>query len=546
MSSSYRVAIVIVVVAMVLQVTVAAFERRSATPEWAAVDSTRCASIATELAAAVQAYVDQFAGLAAADLFTTPAPTAVADPGTLASQSRVLAERLGCPVDELQADVRSAITEVRGDGPIAEAIAASIRADVFRGAVPEDAQPRDRVTVEQGDDVAATAASLPAGSRLVLGVGEHRIDDPLVLFRPIEIVGSGRDATTLVSSAATAVVLYLGGGRLVVRDVTLEHDGDVAASVLVVTAGSFELADSRIEGARQNSGQEGGAGLLVAIPSTATPASGAGEPTIEDDDLNVVLGTEFRDNDAAGLLLASGSVDVRGSVVRDTRGCGVCVFDDSSLDEMEVSGNGIGVLARQEATPTISRSRIIGNEQGGVVFAEASRGVLVDSVVSGNGALGVGIGDDAAPSLEGNEITHDTGPAVTISGTASPSLTRTVIDANQIGVQVLDAASPTVVDLLVIGLGAVAVLVGDGGVLSVTDLVVDGSFQIGVQAQDDSTVTVERARVSGTAVAAMILTGSAAADASDLTCQDTTNGIVLLEGSLLSTPDPGCAVLDQR
>jgi len=250
--------------------------------------------------------------------------------------------------------------------------------------------------VDANTDLTALIAGLPAGSGVRLPAGEFRLNTPLMIDKPLTLVGSAPvteasrssdEVTRLVSSAADAVVRFTGDGTLTLQNLWLEHSGQQRADVIVVDSGELVLRGSRVQGA--NSG-----GLLD------VGAGGAG--------------VRWRREARGGLVSES-------------------IFTDNA---------GFALVVDAQATPRIVDVTLVDNGAG-VLFAGVARGVLQNSDLRRNGSVGVQVAGSAQPVIEGNTIFDHNFNGIAYLDSASGTARRNTIDVSgEAGIDVRGQATP--------------------------------------------------------------------------------------------------------
>jgi hypothetical protein len=197
-------------------------------------------------------------------------------------------------------------------------------------------------------------AAVFAGSTIELSEGTFELQEMLVLDQSLTIVGADKDQTRIVSEAETAVILYSGEGPLTIHDLSLHHQGVMAAEVLILQSAEANLSNCIISGGI-NSEDQLGAGLLLENTSQAN-----------------VSNCQFIDNAGVGVLVRGDSqLDMEASIVTHN-GFGVAFTNNSSgqiVNNVIEKNNESGVLVLGYAIPLISSNHIINNLQNGIHYA---------------------------------------------------------------------------------------------------------------------------------------------------------------------------------
>ena len=182
------------------------------------------------------------------------------------------------------------------------------------------------------------------------------------------------------------------GGSFAAEGITFDHQGDVAASVVVIWRGEVEVSDCRFTG-----GVPGEFGDFEIWPlwmgaGLALDANSAG--TVErcnavENDVGVALmadevtliDNELTDNFWGLLYLGRAGGLARGN---------------------DCSRNMDGIAVFQSASPTLEENICSDNMEAGIVFVGETAGTARQNECSRNGLHGIWVEDDARPTLEDN------------------------------------------------------------------------------------------------------------------------------------------------
>ena len=273
------------------------------------------------------------------------------------------------------------------------------------------------------EDLRDVLPELAPGSTVRLAAGEHRLRDTVVVLRGITIVGAGRGRTTLTSDAPDAALLALTPDRIDLRDLTLRHVGDEAAS-LIVGSSTTTLALEGVELSGARAVARGG------TEQRRTPASGgsavlmAGEEGSDERETTLeVTDSVFRDNQASGhparrpprrqrrgqplrrerpvrhLLHRQQPGAVRGSRFQGSV-TGIIAAGRAAplLSGSTVQGAEIGVQAVDRASPVVRSTTIVGTSRAAMLFGDRSRG-RVEGVTCQDTRFGVVVAKQALPFI---------------------------------------------------------------------------------------------------------------------------------------------------
>lgn len=373
-----------------------------------------CTDLAATVGRALQGVVDSYDQTVQASPSSTASPSPTggsADIQDALEQVRQAVVDGHCAAEPMRAAVDEGIAAVEAQTPLAEAVRAKLVAGLD-GRIPD--QPV-RLAVFPDDDLATAIAEAPAGSTLLLSEGEWTVDRPLVLINGITLIGKGRGATTLTSSADEAAVLIATGEPVGLESLTLARDVTVPGSGIVAGGGAnLELSDVSIEGGAPGD-TGGGAGVMLVGGDEGAERVTTFEAT------NIVV----RNNGWAGIAVTGAHrVSIELASFADNGECGICFLgsSDGSVSAATFTGNKVGVAVAERATPT-----------------------LLDLTVDG-GEVGVQAGDSSGPIVDGATISDASRAAVIVGGEATGAFAEVVCKDVDFGIVVTDAAAPTLTD----------------------------------------------------------------------------------------------------
>ena len=371
-----------------------------------------CAAISTRLVDAVQRYVDGY-GAPLRDDGAESGAQAGADDGDLQGaleRSQADLRAAGCKLAAFRTRLDRGLQGVRARGPLARAVLLRLQASMTGQA----ATAAETVTARPGDDLPRVLARLAPGSTVRLGPGRYRLSETLVVLQGVTVVGAGRDRTRLTAAAAGSAVLVLTDGRVELRDLTLQHVGRKASSLLLGgPTSSVVLTGARVAGAAGRNGQ-GGNGVLMTADQGREKGRGT---TLE------VTATEFRGNVAAGILLTGGhQASVRRSTFVRNGQCGVCFADSSggAVRDSRFTRNDVGVAVLDRARPALTSTTYV-DGQVGVQASGESRPLVRSARVRGAARAGMIFSERAAGRVDGATCT-EVPYGIVIVGRALPFL----------------------------------------------------------------------------------------------------------------------------
>ena len=320
-----------------------------------------------------------------------------------------------------------------------------------------------------GDDVAAVLSRVGDGSTVTFAPGSYEVNETIVVDVSLELIGSGRDSTTITSTAAGLAVAFVGPGDLLVRDLALRHTGDDAASVLLAIEGAVTLQRLEISGA-----------------STSSDRTAAGH--------GIVFAFEELPN------LPQRTAEQRAGVLL--------------VEDVSVTGNeGAGVLVSGDAAPRISASTISGNGTCGVCFVDEASGSVTGTTIEGNGGIGIQIVDSSHPTIEHTTLrTH--GIAVLLSDSPVATMTANTLEGNEVGIQAGGTARLDAVDNVIDAAEQAGITFADSSTGSVRGNRITGTTSIGIDVSGAASPSVEGNTIEGAGRAGISFLGTTTGRAS--------------------------------
>lgn len=460
-----------------------------------------CAALATDIAGTVQAFVN---GFALGDDTASPGDRRTpgdggASPGPdspalsvqdLQDAAETFGRRraaLGCGPQEFQVRLGRAVEELAGRSPLARAVVAQLRDELLPSVGPPET-----VEVAPGDDLVAAVHDADRDALIRLQPGRHELEEPLLTLRPTRLVGAGSGRTTITSDTPGTVLLQAGGGPLRLEGVTLAHEGDEPASVVVIAGGGYELRDVVVRGGTTDEAAGSGWGLVLGLPDRPGGT-----------DLQRLTDVRSTGNGAGGVTVGAERAPVVDGLEADGNGgCGICFSSAATgrLTRLDLHDNGIGVVLAGDAAPDLEDVEVTDNTDAGIVAQGATSATVRDARVTANGAFGVVLRGTSTVQLEGLTIT----------------------DHGEVGLLVEEAAGPDVADTRV------------------------ASAPVGFLARGEAVPQVGGMVVSDVADAHLVWGEDATGRVAEVTCDDEPPGLVLLDAADPQVGDGVCAVVDRR
>jgi hypothetical protein len=483
-----------------------------------------CRAAARDAVAPAQAFIDEHEEL------TVEEWNALRPPPDVAAVQRNIQERLqaavglGCLPALVEQEVLAVVEGLQGEGPVGSAIAAALKGEQTSQAPRE--LTASRTSVHPGDDVAAVLARVGAGSTVSFESGNYELTESVVIDVSLELVGKGRQQTTITSSAAGVALAFVGPGDLSVRDLALRHTGDEAASVLLAIEGGVTVRGVDISGGSGTVETGAGHGLVLAFENLPnfperTPEQRAGSVVVDD--------TRVTGNEAAGILVSGDAAPrITGSTISGNARCGICFTGDaagsvttSTLEDNgpigiqvvgaahpSIEGNivrrhGVGMLAGETSSPAITRNTLEENQvamqAGGTVrldaaentiptaervaisLVESSTGTVRGNRIGTGAPVGIEVAGSASPAIEANTVEGAGDVGISFVETASGRASLNTVTGRDIGLQVGGSATPELLGNQVAGSQLVGMLFAGQAAGSARENAVTGSIGSAVQ-----------------------------------------------------------------
>jgi len=315
-------------------------------------------------------------------------------------------------------------------------------------------------------DLATAITAAEAGETILLEAGTYRLDETLEINKSISLIGSGMDETIILSSAAKAVLLFSGEGAFALEGITVQHEGDAPAQVVLVENGEIDFSNCRFTGS-SGAFDNPNAGLMIRGNTTGT-----------------VEKCQVDNNVTAGIFLAGESnVVLDGNTCENNRGVGItfrenaggearnnnCTGNDFAgfflessgkllLEENQCSRNGTegkfggGIFVSGAAAPTLEGNTCNANSYTGIAYGGgAPVGLAINNECSWNGQFGIYLEGEAAPTLEKNTCnqngTGDKGAGIAyFDNTSGAAKENTVKENKSEGIFVGEEAAPDLIE----------------------------------------------------------------------------------------------------
>jgi parallel beta-helix repeat protein len=265
----------------------------------------------------------------------------------------------------------------------------------------------------------------------VLESGVYKLAGPLEIRKPLTLTGAGMDETLILSEAGGYALRFVGAGPFTLKDLTIQHEGEAEADVVVVQGGLVDFARCRFSGAYRTVDGGDRAGLRL-LGSTA----------------GAVQDSEFVENVSIGLLVVDqAQPTLERNVCTDNEMIGIAYRDSSggAARRNDCSGSQVaGIHVKGQAQPLLEGNHCVGNGSG-IIFLENGGGIARKNECSGNGFVGISVGNQAEPLLEENACNSNQ-YGIVFGGTEGGTARQNEATKNSIGLLIGEDANPELED----------------------------------------------------------------------------------------------------
>ena len=238
------------------------------------------------------------------------------------------------------------------------------------------------------------------GAVIYLKAGIHRLKHPLVIDKPLTLIGEGMETTRIVCDGEGCVVEFSGDGLFSARDLAFVHEGTKWGDAVRANKGEVQFYRCLFTGGVwDEANQRGGSGLWLygtargdvrecvasGNEGTGIRVSGEAQPTLE--------GNTCRENKQDGIAyFGSASGTARNNL---------CTANGL---------HGIGVI--EQAQPTLEGNTCRENKEAGIAYFGNAGGVARNNECIGNGEDGIYVDSTACPMLRDNRCQGNKGKKV--------------------------------------------------------------------------------------------------------------------------------------
>jgi len=320
--------------------------------------------------------------------------------------------------------------------------------------------------------LATAVAAVAEGGTIRLMAGEYWLAEPLLIEKPVRLVGAGTGTTVIMCEGEGYVVRFAASGPFAAEGITFRHEGKAWANVVEVADGRLDMARCRlIGGVWDKETKSGGNGLLLCgtaggvIKKCVVENNGRFGIQVRDQAQPTLEGNTCRRNPIGIICLDSAGGIARGNeCTGGMLGIGVGDqaqprLEENTCQESEVGGidyfgnaggvargnkciGGImfGISVREQARPTLEGNTCRENKMVGINYSDSAGGVARGNECTG-GMFGIDVSDQAQPKLEGN-ICRGNGGGIVYSSSAGGVVRGNECTGGTFGITVRQQAQP--------------------------------------------------------------------------------------------------------
>lgn len=277
-------------------------------------------------------------------------------------------------------------------------------------------------TVQAAVDAAAPGATLR--------IGPGTFEGPVVLRRPVTLVGAGAGATRLVADLAfdlDAAKSAQDRGAGVRPTLSLQAEGAVALEDLALSGRAAGQSASYVVHARA------GTSVFTRCAIVDSPGNGVlvgskAQVTLE----GCLVSAIARE----GVEVQGGRATLRGCDVRDVRHYGIAIGPGSqvTVEGCRISGSLWHGIRYDDASPVIRGNRIVGHARSGIYASGTTQALVEDNLFLDNDLSGISCWFACADTIRRNTFVGGKREAIAVLGASHPTIEGNVIVGHPTGV----------------------------------------------------------------------------------------------------------------
>lgn len=326
------------------------------------------------------------------------------------------------------------------------------------------APPKPRVRLTADSDIQQAIDRAAVNSILKLPTGLISLPAPLVIRKPLELVGDGPNHTLLVALGGEVVIDIQNTRGVKLTGIGFEHQAETARQLVVVENAQVSLANCSFKGIGGGNGlTRDGVALLFAGKSSGSVSGSrfSGNRVglmVRDGAQPTVTDCELWENEQGMVIVDDARPRLRANRIRNNRGDGLVIAGNArpSAEGNEIVSNGrngihvdgtrfngelkgneivqngeVGVLVVGSSQPTLEGNEIRRNRGGGIYFRDQARGVARDNRILENGTGGIKVFNTSQPTITGNTIQANEGDGIELLNATTANVDRNEITKNR-------------------------------------------------------------------------------------------------------------------
>ena len=333
-------------------------------------------------------------------------------------------------------------------------------------AAPEDDDPEGgsvlRVASDGSGDYQSIADAIYAADPdTTIEIGPGVYNEALVVDKPLQFIGTGDRAQTIITSEAGSTFLWTAAaGRI--ENLTLQQTGVNEYSAITFNGGAADVIGNDMT-------SQGYAVITV---------QGGANPTVS--------GNTLHDGLSSGVYIAG----------EGTTG----TYTKNSVFANAYSGFEVSL----SAAPTVLENIIRNNVQSGIFISENATGVYANNQLEGHGLGAIFVNNGSKPEVKNNIITNNkTSGIVVADGGFGSYVGNLIVGSGEAGIQVLRAANPDMRDNTVKNGLQAGVVINENGKGRFSGNTITGNAQAGVLTLNGGNAIFKNNTISYNAFAAI-------------------------------------------
>lgn len=249
-----------------------------------------------------------------------------------------------------------------------------------------------RVVVRNSVELRQALAQISAGGEIVLQAGEYRFNQPIVIIKPLSLIGAGMEKTVLILTGDKFCIQYRGSGLFVMRNLAVRYEGTNIVDAVSINAGQVQIIGCAVSGAARVEGKIGSAGIST---------YGSARVLVQD---SLIFANEL--------------------------GIAVCDKSFASVQYTECQENTDGIVVFNEARADVRFSTCKLNRAKGIVAQDKARLYALSNTCEENGTSGIWVTEKARATLRRNACRFNSFHGIEVSGESSCTAEENICENN--------------------------------------------------------------------------------------------------------------------